>query len=582
MAAMRIVRVSYGRYAALLVGLFWIVFLAFSYAFLQPVIVAYWAISFLLAMNLVTFIYFGYDKSISRGPAYRVPERVLLWLAFLGGSPAAGVAQSILRHKTRKPGFRLRYFAIVLAHVFIVLCGYMMRTYLPLSTEAWGAARSDGLFDFFGKVGGGAMDDPVDDAANGPDMDGRDSFGALPALPSFVVDNRTTDGVEAVLARPSGRYGWGEDRVVGTPIRAGEGRTVSLRRPGDDDHCTFDVRVVVRGEAFEALGKDLCTGDVRFVFMEGAPFTIETDPAQARVHVLNIGQAYRDRMGLPPREYRVEVSATGFYTKEEIVPHGVSATTHRVVLDQIPPIRDCERCPTMVVLPDGWYWRSSGVERHKVTIKAFAVGKHEVTFAQWNDCVRDHRGVGPPATAAAPPCPRGRGIAKGRLIPGRGQRPVVNVSWDDAEHYVRWLRGKTSKPYRLLTESEWEYAARAGTDTAYSWGDKIGVGLANCLLCGGKSDRHPVRVGSFHANNWGLHDMHGNVQEWVKDCWNDSYGDGPLDGSAWLSGDCLSRVVRGGSWASTPLAVRAGHRRAFASGTRDGYGGFRVARSLTP
>lgn len=132
---MRIAHGSHAWRATLRVGLCCIAFLAFAYAFLQPVVVADWAISFLLAVNLVTFVYFRYDKSIAGGPIYRVPESVLLWLAFAGGSPAAGLAQSFLRHKTKKRTFQLAYFAIVVGHVAIVLGCYEIRAYLPLSME---------------------------------------------------------------------------------------------------------------------------------------------------------------------------------------------------------------------------------------------------------------------------------------------------------------------------------------------------------------------------------------------------------------------------------------------------------------
>ena len=239
--------------------------------------------------------------------------------------------------------------------------------------------------------------------------------------------------------------------------------------------------------------------------------------------------------------------------------------------------RDCAECPEMVVVPAGSYRMGSadGVasERpvHEVTFAApFAVGKHEVTFVQWDACVGD-RG-----------CPRSKDIAKDRGW-GRGQRPVIHVNWDDAQRYVRWLSGETKKQYRLLSGSEWEYAARAGTQTAYSWGDEIGVGRANCNGCGSQWDnRQTAPAGSFSANAWGLHDMHGNVWEWVEDCWNDSYAGSPRDGSAWVSGDCSARVLRGGSWVQAPWQLRAAHRLWDSTGFHFPFIGFRVARTLTP
>ena len=132
---------------------------------------------------------------------------------------------------------------------------------------------------------------------------------------------------------------------------------------------------------------------------------------------------------------------------------------------------------------------------------------------------------------------------------GRGRRPVINVSWDEAKDYVEWLSSETGATYRLPSEAEWEYAARAGTANKYSWGNEIGANRANCQNdhCGDQWKR-TAPVGSFPPNGFGLYDMHGNVWEWVEDCWNGSYAGAPADGDAWRSGDCAKRVLRGGSW----------------------------------
>ena len=204
----------------------------------------------------------------------------------------------------------------------------------------------------------------------------------------------------------------------------------------------------------------------------------------------------------------------------------------------------------------------------EVVIASFALSKHEVTFAQWDACVS---GGG---------CGGHRPYDGGR---GRAARPVVNVSWEDTQSYVSWLSRETGEEYRLPTEAEWEYAARAGTTTQYSWGNEIGVNRANCNgdLCGDRW-KYTAPVGSFAANPWGLYDMRGNVWELVQDCWNGSYTGAPVDGSAWLSGDCSVRVVRGGSWNNSPGDLRAAVRGWDATGVRDGDSGFRVARTLTP
>ena len=240
-------------------------------------------------------------------------------------------------------------------------------------------------------------------------------------------------------------------------------------------------------------------------------------------------------------------------------------------------VRDCPECPEMAVVPAGSYRMGSRdgdsdeEPVHEVTIGApFAMGRYEVTFAEWDACAGDGG------------CPRGEDIAED-IGWGRGRRPVITVSWDDAQRYVQWLSRKTRKRYRLPSESEWEYAARAGTQTAYSWGDEIGVNRANCDGCGSQWDnRKTGPVGSFGANAWGLHDMHGNVWEWVEDCSNDSYASAPVDGSAWLTGNCDKRFLRGGSWNDGPSIVRAAVRYGGATGNRGINVGFRVARTLTP
>jgi formylglycine-generating enzyme required for sulfatase activity len=157
---------------------------------------------------------------------------------------------------------------------------------------------------------------------------------------------------------------------------------------------------------------------------------------------------------------------------------------------------------------------------------------------------------------------------------------VINVSWDDAQAYVKWLSGITGKPYRLLSEAEYEYAARAGTETQYPWGDDIklyGTPMANCAGCGSQWDnKQTAPVGSFAANPFGLYDMVGNVWEWTEDCWNESYQGAPADGSP------FRRVVRGGSWDYYPVYLRSADRFWVPSGYRIINLGFRVARTLTP
>jgi len=244
--------------------------------------------------------------------------------------------------------------------------------------------------------------------------------------------------------------------------------------------------------------------------------------------------------------------------------------------------RDCQECPEMVVIPPGEFWMGSpesevGREqregpRHHVRIgSALAVGKYEVTFAEWDACV------------AAGGCSH-------RPKPGvwwRDRSPVIGVTWEDAQGYVAWLSRRTGAKYRLLSESEWEYAARAGTTTPFHTGEGITPDQANfdggSTYNGSSKGEYRgsiVPVGSFGANRFGLHDMHGNVWEWVEDCWNGGYTGAPADGSAWMSGECGRRVLRGGSWFDVPGFLRSANRSRLVTGDRVGPIGFRVARAL--
>ena len=196
--------------------------------------------------------------------------------------------------------------------------------------------------------------------------------------------------------------------------------------------------------------------------------------------------------------------------------------------------------------------------------------KYELTFADWDACV------------AAGGC---NGYKPNDLGWGRGQQPVINVSWDDAHAYVAWLSAVTGKTYRLLSEAEYEYATRAGTTTAYPWGDDIGQNNANCDGCGSQWDgQQTAPVGSFAPNAFGLYDMVGNVFEWTEDCRHTNYNGAPTDGSAWLDandGDCTDHIVRGGSWANPPSSARSATRGWNTAVTRVFDEGFRVARTLT-
>ena len=260
--------------------------------------------------------------------------------------------------------------------------------------------------------------------------------------------------------------------------------------------------------------------------------------------------------------------------------------------------RDCADCPEMVSIPGGTFRMGElngvgedyGLPVHSVTVPAFRLGKYEVTVGQFRRFVE--------ASGYRTDAERNAGSAAGcytytdynlEWTPGHSWRspgyaiddnqPVVCVSWNDAQAYVEWLSAETGGHYRLPTEAEWEYAARAGSTTEYSWGNDIASNWENCVyyVCG-DSYEYTAPVGSFPANAWGLHDMHGNVWEWVQDCWNDSYQGAPTDGSAWESGDCGRRVLRGGSWYNTARHLRSANRSGIDRADRDFNLGFRLAQ----
>jgi formylglycine-generating enzyme required for sulfatase activity len=234
--------------------------------------------------------------------------------------------------------------------------------------------------------------------------------------------------------------------------------------------------------------------------------------------------------------------------------------------------RDCPECPEMVEVPAGRFVMGTvdgdPDERpaHRVLIpKPFAVGKFEVTFAEWEACAKDGGCLNNKS-------PSDEGW-------GRARRPVINVSWNDAREYLAWLSRKSGKSYRFLTEAEWEYAARAGTSAKYAFGDRIDKKQAR-FSDGKQGTGQTVEVGSFAANAWGLHDMHGNVWEWVEDCYVPGYAEAPSDGSARTSVGCSSRVLRGGSWDYGPQDLRSAVRYKLPPIYRIDEIGFRVARDL--
>ncbi len=274
--------------------------------------------------------------------------------------------------------------------------------------------------------------------------------------------------------------------------------------------------------------------------------------------------------------------------------------------------RDCPDCPELVVVPAGAFMMGSPSHEqgrfeeegpvHQVRIgRPFAIGVHEVTvleFGRFVEVTGHSTGGSCHVWTTGGQWELRNGF--GWRSPGFGQgggHPVVCVSWDDARAYLEWLSRSTGERYRLPSEAEWEYVARAGTVTARWWGEGesgqcartngadasakesySGWTVASCR----DGYVHTAPVGSFAANVWGLHDMLGNVWEWTGDCWNGSYAGAPADGSAWESGDCSDRVLRGGAWLSCPRDLRSAIRVGDGTGLRNDVVGFRVARTLTP
>ena len=272
--------------------------------------------------------------------------------------------------------------------------------------------------------------------------------------------------------------------------------------------------------------------------------------------------------------------------------------------------KECPECPTMLGIPGGAFAMGSpDMEAgrfdtegpvHRVAVKAFALGKYAITSQEFLGFLKD--------TGYQPePCNRthnmgwrspggGAAFAPGSGISEPPRWPAVCLDWKDAQAYVGWLNKKVREarpaladrsdgPYRLPSEAEWEYAARAGTTTARWWGDALGRNHANCNGCGSRYDyRLLADVDVFPPNGFGLYGMLGNAWQWTADCWHESYAGAPADGSAWMDGDCGKHVIRGGSWSNIPVFVRSAARSGSAPNGKEfdfsSLSGFRIARDL--
>jgi formylglycine-generating enzyme required for sulfatase activity len=258
-----------------------------------------------------------------------------------------------------------------------------------------------------------------------------------------------------------------------------------------------------------------------------------------------------------------------------IVTAGCSGMAREESMAPGVPFKDCPDCPEMVVMPSGSFVMGSpDTEKgrrllegpqHEVKIdRNVAVGKYEVTLGQFRQFAEETKREMHDCQAQNPLS---------------DQHPAACANWEDARDYAQWLANKTGEPYRLLTEAEWEYAARAGTTTSRYWGDSASAAckFARVTLCGTTGT---APVGQYQPNAVGLHDMLGNVWEWVEDCWNESYTGAPADGSAWKSGRCKVRVLRGGSFYNKARNLRSAGRNWNYTDYRYDDIGFRVARTM--
>ena len=350
------------------------------------------------------------------------------------------------------------------------------------------------------------------------------------------------------------------------------------------------------GPADGLIGRRTRTAIGEWQTSQGGSATGHLDAEAAKVLLAAGEEAARKKAAEEEERRRAEEEAARKRAAEE--------ARKRAALRPGRVFRDCPECPEMVVVPAGSFMMGSPRSergrdddegpQHRVTISApFAVGKYELThkeFAQFVDATGH-------STGAACWIYEYEGwkerSGRGWRNPGFWQderEPVVCVNWDDAKAYVRWLSRKTGERYRLLSEAEWEYAARAGTTGPFHFGSTISTDQANYLgnFTYGSGPKgvyreKTVAIGSFPANEFGLHDMLGNVGEWVEDCWHDSYAGAPTDGRAWVAGgNCERRALRGGSWNSVPRNLRSPNRYWYPTEVRFNGSGFRIARTLTP
>ena len=439
---------------------------------------------------------------------------------------------------------------------------------------------------------------------------------------TFTVENKSNQAIRLVQASMDYLTEWGDDRLDGEVIMPGN--EFLFKVDSYRGHCLFDIRLTMEDESDQTYeGVDLC--EIDRVIYPPAPlitFTVENKSDQA-IWFVQASMDYLTELGddrlddeliMPGDEFLVQVDGdrghclfnirlTMADDSEQDYESVDLCEIDRVIYPPAAPIkvevvprqvgeqfRDCVdwNCPWMVAIEAGSYERGSRqgnddeIPVTRVTVRHnFAVGLYEVSVGQFRYFVQS---TGHSAGARCEVNQRGRWAVHDGWSwenPGFAQtdsHPVVCVSWEDAVAYAQWLSQETQKPYRLLTEAEWEYLGRVTNTTLFK-----SSGRANCKGCGSRWDgKGTAPVGMFQADRWGLHELYGNAWEWVQDCYTPGYSSAPRDGSAWELAGCNRRVHRGGSWTTRPERLRAALRNSDNAAFRSSKIGFRVAQTIDP
>ena len=384
-------------------------------------------------------------------------------------------------------------------------------------------------------------------AADGDGANGTYTAALLREMdaPGMPVELMLKQVTNRVVARTKGRQEpWIEGSLRGDFVFNGQAAQAGMVSPSASDSSSNDRAL------WDAVRDSRSEAEMR-AYLNQFPNGLFAGVAQARLQAIQSAPAQL-----------ASVAPNVAATRPVATPGSADSMAPGTVF------RDCSDCPEMVAIPAGSFMMGESATRAIAIPRGFAVSRFEITFAQWDAC------------AAGGGCthkPPDNGW-------GRANRPVMNVNWHDAKQYATWLSGKSGKTYRLLTEAEWEYAARAGTTTAYYWGSdeadicqyaSVRTGIFGASGCG---SNQTSPVGQRKPNAFGLYDMLGNVAEWTEDCWQRSLDGLPSDGSARNGGNCDAHTPRGGSYLLNAGSSRAAERTPLAGDTRYSWLGIRVAR----